>query len=172
VAVDSAAVVAGAISGAAVSAIVGPWIAGRHSRRDLRATVLRSIAEVERTRWSSDDYGPFRNAIVSCRAAALVAGLNREPTDRYLLYAQICREANETDAEMNPDRDPGGIPLDLLNLTRASADTLVNQLWHPYRSRLLARRDRRRILAFEAEVKTDHEDDHPAIALRWDQRLG
>jgi hypothetical protein len=90
VAWDSAAVVAGAISGAAVSAIVGPWIAGRHSRRDLRAAVLRSISDVERVRWSSDDYEPFRSAVISCRAAALVTGVNRETTDRYLLYAEVC----------------------------------------------------------------------------------
>jgi len=48
--IDAAQLASGALGGAIVSGIIGPLIAQRHERRDLRADAFRCVTEVERTR--------------------------------------------------------------------------------------------------------------------------
>ena len=133
---DLAQFVGGALGGAVVSAIVGPLIAQRHERRDLRASVLRAISQVERTRWAPISWEDFREAVVALRAAALVAGANREIVDYFLFLAQVAQEASSNNFE--PSDDPiytGGISTVLADLVRDAAENLVDHLWHPVRKR-------------------------------------
>jgi hypothetical protein len=77
-------IAAGALGGALVTSVLQPTISQRGARRDVRADVLRRVADVESTRWADESYPEFRTAIIHLRAAALVAGANRRVVDRYL----------------------------------------------------------------------------------------
>ncbi len=156
----------GALAGAVASSILGPLIAQRRERRDLRAAVLRCVAEVERTRWTPADRQAFREAVIACRASALVAGINRDLTDRYLFFAEVGRRSSEWAEEVQPEPEGGGsIPSDLAKLIRQAATLLVNHLWHPYRTRLRVRWQLRRLARSREEVEAAHADDHGRV--RW-----
>ena len=99
---DLAQFAGGAVGRAVVSAIVGPLIAQRHERRELRAAVLRGISQVERSRWATPgSWDDFRVAVVALRAAALVAGAKREIVEYYLFVAQVAGKASSDDLELN-----------------------------------------------------------------------
>lgn len=89
--VDVGWVVAGTVDGALVSSVLGPLITQGRERRDIRADVLRSVGDVERARWAPVEREDFRATIINLRAAALVAGVNREAVDRYARLAQVAQ---------------------------------------------------------------------------------
>jgi hypothetical protein len=129
--------VAGAFGGAVVSSVLGPLIAQRRERRDVRADVLRALGAVERTRWAPVEREDFRAAIIGLRVAALVAGANREAVETYARLAQYAQRMSEDSWKVVADPEfGGGIPGTLGDLTRSAASLLVDNLWHPYRKRL------------------------------------
>jgi hypothetical protein len=153
--VDVGQLVGGALGGALASSILGPLFSQRSERRNLRADVLRAVGEVERRRWTPEDRVAFRAAVDSCRAAALVAAVNRDIVDRYLGYAEVGRRTSEWTAEHMPDEDGGGsIPSELGDLIRITADVLVDHVWHPHRSRWSIGRNLRKIHKREENVRT------------------
>src|SRR5690242_14397329 len=108
-AIDATTLVGGALGGAVVSSVVGPSIAQRHERRDLRAKVLRSLAEVERRRWAPGTaWGELRDAAVGLQADALVAGINRQLVDRYVELASVGHRTSQHSWDATPDPDFGG----------------------------------------------------------------
>jgi hypothetical protein len=110
VSVDVAQLLGGAFGGAVASSVIGPLLADRGTRRALRGDVLRSLSQVERTRWAGGEWqwDDFRAAKHSLRAAALVAGANREVVDRYLRLATVARQESDRSAELVPDEEGGG----------------------------------------------------------------
>jgi hypothetical protein len=133
-ALDAATLVGGALGGAIASSVLQPLIAQRRERRDVRATALRAVGEVEQARWYPRGWEDFRSAVLACRSASLVAGLDRGVTDRYLSQAQTCRQISQTSGELYGEEHGGGISRDLSELTRETAELLISELWHPYRS--------------------------------------
>jgi hypothetical protein len=133
VGVDITALVGGAVGGAAVQSVLGPLFGQVHERRELRAKVLDSIAEVERERWaSSDDRSGFRSAIVRLRSNALVAGVNRTLLDAYVLAAAAAYGQSLADWEISGDSEVGGsISIPLSSYAKKCAAALSFQVWHP-----------------------------------------
>jgi hypothetical protein len=145
VALDTTALVTGAVGGAAVQSVLGPLISQRHERRDLRAAVIRGISEVEIGRWASSErpYQEFLTALAAVRAAALVASIPRELADRYVRFAFVARRTSDISWEEYA-QDPetgGGIPVALSALVTTAADLLMEYAWHPYRRRLRLKAD-------------------------------
>jgi hypothetical protein len=161
-AVDVGQLVGGAFGGALVSSVLTPAISQRRERRDTRADVLRAIGEIERARWApTADRETFRAAIVSLRAAALVAAADRDVVESYALLAQYGRRMSEASWEAHHDEEVGGyISLNLAQLTTQSARVLTDSIWHPYRKR---RNVRRRLteLHLDEERLRDEEPDIP-----------
>jgi hypothetical protein len=153
-------ILGGALGGAIVSSVLAPLIAQRRERREVRAAVISAIANVERSRWEpSAKREEFRAAVVSLRAAAMVAGAKRRVVDRYAFLAQVARRTSETSWELQPDPEVGGTISSQLNvLVRDAAELLVDHLWHPVRSHGLLRfrliRGRRK----EQRLRTDSEE--------------
>jgi hypothetical protein len=136
VTLDLAQLVGGAVGGALITSVVGPLISQRHERRDVRANVLRAVAEVERARWAPAEREPFRATIINLRSAALVAGVNREAVESYARLAQYAQRMSEDSWEVIPDEEfGGGIPGSLGDLTRHAATLVTDIVWHPYRKR-------------------------------------
>jgi hypothetical protein len=124
--------VGGAVGGAAVQSVLGPLFGQVHERRELRAKVLDSIAEVERERWaSSDDRSGFRAAIIGLRSNALVAGVSRTLLDTYVLAAAAAYGESLRGWERSGDPDAGGISVPLADYVKHCADALTWQIWHP-----------------------------------------
>jgi hypothetical protein len=165
-AVDVAALVGGALGGAIAGSVLQPIFAQRGARRDVRAAALRAISEVERTRWYPRKETEFRSAVVACRTAALVAGLDRGVTDQYVRQAQICRHLSQANGELFGE-EGGGIPAELSDLARQTAELLVSELWHPYRSRPGRRRNLRNLAERESHVLEDLGDDDKAWLRNW-----
>lgn len=168
--VDITALVGGAVGGAAIQSVLGPLFGQIHERRELRAKVLDSIAEVERERWaSSDDRSGFRAAIVRLRSNALVAGVNRTLLDAYVLAAAASYGQSLADWEVSGDSEGGGsISVPLSKYTKECAAALSFQVWHPRWS--FARRPitirRLRALKGCAIRHTHRGDDEP---VDWDR---
>src|ERR1035441_4485442 len=100
--VDVGWVVVGTVGGALVTSVLGPLITQGRERRDVRAEGLRGVGGVERARWAPVEREDFRAAIISLRAAALVAGVNREAVDRYAHLAQVAQRMSEDSWEEVP----------------------------------------------------------------------
>lgn len=130
--VDLTALVGGAVGGAAVQSVLGPLFGQVHERRELRAKVLDSIAEVERKRWAaSEDRSGFHAAIVGLRSNALVAGVNRTLLDIYVLAAAAAYGKSLIAWEISGDPEAGGISIPLANYVKECAAALTWQVWHP-----------------------------------------
>jgi len=156
--VDVGWVVAGTVGGALVSAL-GPLITQGRERRDVRADVLRGIGDVERARWAPVEREDFRAAVISLRAAALVAGVNREAVDRYARLAQVAQRMSEDSWEVIPDPEyGGGIPGALGELTRSAAKLLTDSVWHPYRKRWSVRRALAALGSEEQALRSDEDE--------------
>lgn len=164
---DALQFVSGALGGALVSATIAPLIAQRHERRDLRANVLRAISHVERTRWAPTNWNEFRDAVVTLRAAALVAAANREVVDYYLVLAQIAyaESTNDFDETIDPDYT-GGLDSRFADLVRDAAETLVDHLWRPIRKRRAVKIALAALRAREHDLREDK-----TIRLQWDTHL-
>ena len=159
--VDVGWVVAGTVGGALVSSVLGPLITQGRERRDIRADVLRGIGDVERARWAPVEREDFRAAIINLRAAALVAGVNRDAVDRYAGLAQIAQRMSENSWEETPGPEFAGIPIALSELTRSAAQLLTDSVWHPYRKSWSVRR---RLAALKAEEHAlQHDEDNTDI---------
>ena len=154
--VDVGWVVAGTVGGALVSSVLGPLISQGRERRDIRADVLRGIGDVERARWAPVEREDFRAAIINLRAAALVAGVNREAVDHYARLAQVAQRMSEDAWEETRDPEFAGIPSALSELTRGAATLLTDSVWHPYRKRWSVRR---RLAALGSEEQALRRDD-------------
>ena len=166
--VDIAALVGGAVGGAAVQSVLGPLFGQIHERRELRAKVLDSIAEVERERWaSSDDRSGFRAAIIGLRSNALVAGVSRTLLDTYILAAAAAYGESLRGWERSGDPEAGGISVPLADYVKRCADALTWQIWHPRWS--VARRPItiRRLRAAKADATT-HNHRGEERPVDWD----
>jgi hypothetical protein len=169
-ALDATQLVGGALGGALASSVLGPLIAQRRERRDLRAAVLRAIADVERTKWAPTGRKEFRAAVVACRAPRSWPAADCELAGRYLFLAEVAQRASETSAEELEIEDGGGaIPGELADLVTEVAHMFVNHLWHPYRTRARLGGQLRRLARREDEVKAEIRDRGPPVD--WTQRL-
>lgn len=158
--VDVGWVVAGTVGGALVSSVLGPLITQGRERRDTRAEVLRSVGDVERARWAPVEHKDFRAAIINLRAAALVAGVDREAVDRYARLAQVAQRMSENFWEMKPDPEFGsGISAELDELTRGAAMLLTDSVWHPYRKSWSVRRGLASLALEEQALRRDQDQD-------------
>lgn len=131
--VDVTALVGGAVGGAAIQSVLGPLFGQVHERREYRAKALASVAAVERERWAeSEDREPFRSAIGDLRSSGLVAGVNRDLLDTYVLAAAACFGTSLTSWERSggaPESASIGIPLS--EYVMACREALIFSLWHP-----------------------------------------
>lgn len=128
--------VAGAFGGALVTSVLGPLISQRRERRDVRADVLRAVGAVERARWAPVEREDFRSAIIGLRAAALVAGVNRDAVETYARLAQYAQRMSQESWDIVQDPEfGGGIPGTLGGLVRTAATLVTDSVWHPYRKR-------------------------------------
>jgi hypothetical protein len=165
-AVDIAQLAGGAFGGAVASSVLAPIIGQRRERRDLRATVLRWIGELERKRWADASLDEFREAVVAVRAAALIAAAQRDVIDHYVFLAQVARQASDAGMEQSGDPAAAGIPTALFNLVAEAASLVVDHLWHPYRKRVAVARGLRKNRAAERALRDDEE-----MAVGWSPPL-
>lgn len=167
-AVDVTALVGGAVGGAAIQSVLGPLFGQIHERRELRAHVLASLAEVERVRWAdSEDRMPFRTAVGSLRADALVAGVNRELAEAYVQAAAACYGRSLRNWEMSGgEPESGTISMPLSNYIGACAKALTFYLWHPRWARVIVPLTKRR-LKKQKETAT-RESAAQKEPIRWD----
>jgi hypothetical protein len=168
--VDVAQLVGGAFGGAIASSVIGPLIADRGTRRALRGDVLRSLSDVERARWAGGkwEWDDFQAAKHSLRAAALVAGANREVVDRYLRLATVARRSSDRSAELLPEEAGGGVIQGILEtLVSDSATLVVDELWHPHRRRFAIRRRLAQNERDEAAAREKPGDDFLG-GIDWD----
>jgi hypothetical protein len=160
-AVDATQIVGGAIGGALITSVLGPIISQRGARRDVRADVLRRIADVESTRWAETGRDEFRAATVHLRAAGLVADANRSLVDRYLYLAQVARrQAEKMRGQLGREEAEAigsSIPVRLHELVRDAAELLTEHLWHPYRKRWSVSRQLRTIEDRERALRDSKE---------------
>jgi hypothetical protein len=178
VAVDVTQLLGGALGGALASSVLGPLIAQRRERRDVRADVLRAIGAVERARWAPFERDDFRATLIDLRSAALVAGVNREAVDRYVDLAQVAHQVSADTWEKWRDeegRSEGAIPGSLSNLTTRAAMLLTDEVWHPYRRRWSIRRGLRQLKSDEEKLRNgpesvvDSELRQVESELPWDE---
>lgn len=165
--VDVTGLLGGALGGAVVTSIVSPLVTQRVDRRQHRAAVLRGVAAVERARWGDAAWDDFGRAVGDLRSAALVAGANRELTERYLTFAQVARRASAEAIDLRGDPDTAGIPRPLADLVRLAAVRFVDHLWHPWRTRPLLRRRLRQLDRAQEEAR-DGLAHLRAPPVRWD----
>ncbi|MGH2968702.1 MAG: cupin domain-containing protein [Solirubrobacteraceae bacterium] len=129
---DAPELVVAALTGGLGGAILGPLIARRRKRRDLRAAVLRGVSEVERARWAgAASINEFREAVVGLRASALVAASNREVVERYIFLAYAARRASDDSWEMRGGEVKAGegeISTPLSDITRDAAAAPVDHV--------------------------------------------
>lgn len=157
-AIDLAQLAGGALGGAIVSSVLGPWIVQSRDRREARADVLRQLALVERTRWAdrTRSWDAFQDAARGLRASALVAGAPRALVDRYIRLATIARRMSERSAQAAPPEEGGGgIVVGLADLPRDAASRLTDHLWHPRRRGWRLSRDLRELDRKEADFRAD-----------------
>ena len=139
--------------------VIGTWLGGGRSRREMRSAVLNAIAVTETKRWATDpdstDFGEFVNAIRDLETAALVARIPRRAVHHYAVLAHTARHLSDDDVDYFPgDTDFWG-PIDgyFDTLVRDAADVLTRLAWRPYWTRLVLRNDlkklRTRALAFD-----------------------
>jgi hypothetical protein len=120
--------------------------------------VLRYIGELEGARWAPTKYPEFRGCVVKLRAAALIAGANREALDSYIYLAQVAHGLSLQTWEMwdgEEEAGAGAIRGDLSTLVGDAARLLTESVWHPYQSRLGVRRGLADVKRAEAEMRAD-----------------
>lgn len=166
-AIDAATLVGGALGGAVVQSVLTPLIGQRHERRDLRAGVVRSLAELQRTRWAPHSKEKFRRAVTDLRTAALVAGVNRALIEEYISFACAGRALSERSFEENPDPEfGGGIDVGMADLIADAAAAVLDFTWHPWLKRATTRLVRARLARQKAAVTQELKDD--GTPLNWD----
>jgi hypothetical protein len=168
VSVDVTTLVGGAVGGAAAQSVLGPIFGQVHYRRELRAKVLDGLATVERERWaSSEDRSAFRAAIVQLRGAGLVAGLDRELLDAYVVAAAACfGRSLRSWEESGGDPEGGTISMPLSYYVRDCAEAVRAYVWHPRWAATIRRITRRRLRTKKSETTAAAEADEQPI--RWD----
>lgn len=161
----------GAIGGALISSVLGPYFTQSKERRQARADVLNALMQVEDTRWADQEttYVDFRKAITTLKAAALVAGINSDITDTYTRLAAIARRTSQDNYEEAPDEEmaSGAIPIELSDLTRDAAEVLITGIRRPFTSRWQRRQLLKAIAAKTKEVK---KDPHTYPPINWDAK--
>ncbi|MGN6558550.1 MAG: hypothetical protein ACTHLH_11160 [Solirubrobacterales bacterium] len=169
--VDAAALAGGALGGAVVQSVLGPLFGQRHERRELRAKVLRKIAEIENARWVPAEKAVFLNAAHELRSLVLVAGMNRKPVEFYVVVAAAAREKSELSLELagGDVEFGGGIDGSLADLVRDAATLVTDCAWHPYLQRPLLPIRLRGLEKKKTEVTKDLNETHERIL--WDQGL-
>jgi hypothetical protein len=165
--IDAATLIGGALGGAVAQSVFTPLFGQRHERRDLRAGVIRSLAELQRTRWAPHSKSKFRHAVTDLRTAALVAGGNRALIEEYISLACAGRTLSERSFDENPDPEfGGGIDIGMADLISEAAAAVMDFTWHPW----LRRPTRRIVLAGlarrKAAVARELEED--GTHLDWD----
>jgi hypothetical protein len=145
VVIDAETLIGGALGGAIVQSIVGPLVMNGSARRDIRATVLRRIGEVERRRWAPGSWDALLESAAALSAEALVAGMPRDLVDVYVAAARASFLTGEQMME-DQDEDRGCIPPDLAHVCRRSADLVIRAAWHPKRTRITRRHALSRLL--------------------------
>lgn len=170
-AVDVAALAGGAVGGAVVQSVLGPLFGQRHERRELRAKVLRKIAEIEDTRWVPAKKEVFLETANELSSLALVAGINRRAVELYLVLAAAAREKSEESLERaGGDLEAGGgVRLSLSELVRDAATFVTDCVWHPHLQRPITKLRLRRLEVKKREVTT--EMDKPYERIHWNQGL-
>lgn len=162
----------GAIGGALISSVLGPYFTQSKERRQARADVLNALMQVENTRWADSDttFIDFRKAVTTLKAVALVAGVNSEITDTYTRLASIARRTSQDDFDEATEEDiatAGGIPVALSDLTRDAAEVLILAIRHPFTRQWQRRKLLNALAARTKEVKkTTH--THPPVD--WDAK--
>jgi hypothetical protein len=160
--VDAGAVLGGAAAGAVITSVLQPLVSQRGTRREMRAEVLRRVADVETARWADSSWSEFRRAVVHLRAAGLVAGANRAVVDRYLCLVYVARRQSEAGYEEDWPEESGGIPTALADLVVEAATILAEHMRHPYRGYRPVQRELRMLDAQERALRDDEE------GRKWD----
>lgn len=132
----------GAVGGAIVSSVVGPYLSQARERRKARADALNALLQVETARWADKDSPAltFRQTVGVFKAAALVAGVDNDIVDAYVRLAATARDVSQDDFDKSSRKASpfaGGIPTDLSDLVRDAAESIVICIRHPWRSMLL-----------------------------------
>jgi hypothetical protein len=105
--------------------------------------------------------------VINLRAAALVAGVNREAVDRYARLAQIARRLSDDSWDMAPDPEfGGGISAALSDLTRGAATLLTDIVWHPVRRGWFVRSGLRSLEFEEQALRRDEAESE----IPWQTR--
>lgn len=166
--VGVAELVGGALGGAIVTSVITPLLAQRIDRRQHRASALSALGLVEQNRWGDKDFQAFREAVRKLRTTALVAGADRTLVDRYLLYAQVARQTSDWNVE-SADGYPeaAGIPTSLANLVPATAEALVDHLWHPWRTRIFRAHTVRQLDRAVDRIKRADEERNMVPIIDW-----
>lgn len=158
--------VTGAIGGAIVSSVVGPYLSQSKDRKSARATVLSAIRKVETVRWADENttHSSFRDEIANLHASALVAGADRNLTECYARLATVARTVSEEELETTGGYEgSGGIPSGLSDLVRDAAEVLIDSLWRPARTLPLRKKMLAQILEKEKKLRAQYKREKQPI---------
>jgi hypothetical protein len=161
----------GALGGALVSSIIGPYLTQSRERKSGRAAVLNSIRKVEAARWAdtATPYTAFYEALAELYASALVSGADRGLTVCYARLATVARGLSDEDLEETGGYENlGGIPPDMADLVRDAAEALVETQWRPFRSRPFRKRLLEKILATQKNLERKYKRQGKDI--NWNPR--
>ncbi|MBL8160001.1 hypothetical protein JNJ66_06100 [Candidatus Saccharibacteria bacterium] len=151
----------GALGGAVVTSILGPYLMQSKDRRTARAKALNAMLEVEANRWHPVGYDTFKLKVIKLRAAALIATTDRELVESYIYISAVAHNYScSPDNEFNDDEHSGGIPVELAAAAREAGEHLTKVLWYPVRTApllfYLKRKLNRRLAATRNALKDDN----------------
>jgi hypothetical protein len=142
-----------------VGSVIGNYVGGGRSRREVRSAIFKTVAEVETRRWSTDpdsaDFPAFIAAVREMETATLIARIPRNAVQHYMILACTARGLSNDAVEFDPADHSfwGSIDSDFDTLVRDAAGVLTQHAWNPWRARMTLRWDlnelRTRALVFE-----------------------
>lgn len=120
-----------AILASLITSLVSPFLLQSGLRRKARAEALRSLMEVEMTRWAGVDHKDYRKKQIELKATVLVANGSRSIVDNYSRLAAISRSFSDLEMKDHYYDGEGGIPTDIAECVSNAANLLSKSLWTP-----------------------------------------
>lgn len=113
---------------------LGQYLVSSKDRREARARVLSTLAEVEQSRWVGPDktasFAEFQTALRNFQTAALIARLPRSAVWEYGSLAQSARWLSQEEWDRTGDPETGGgIDAYLGDAIREAARTIAELAW-------------------------------------------
>jgi hypothetical protein len=160
----------GAVGGALITGLIGPYVIQSKDRRVARAEVFKAIRKVESSRWGDEELPTLRSHMADLRAAALVARADRRITEYYTHVALISHNSGEQEYD-DEGKSINMVPSPIGDLVNDALETYMLTLWHPVRTYftrgLLLKRLKKKELLVKERIKKDYSEVSQDI---WDRK--